>query len=1331
MSRILWLLFLLPLSSTAQLRPAKIFTSNMVLQREEPIRIWGKAIPGQTVSLSFAGERKSARVQPDSSWSITLKPTSTNSRPQTLQLSSGNEKIILKNILVGDIWLCIGQSNMEWPMEREAHFREEKSNSHQPLLRFYNPTYAGKNIYGTSYTDSVVQRLPPASFLRGQWQSCDSNSMKSMSAVAYYFGKQINQQMDVPIGLINLGIGGAPLETFIAKDALQNSREFSRKLQGDWLNNPALPTWIRERGKQNTGSVQRIPSDENGKFHAYKPGFVYTAAIEPLLPLPIKGILNYQGESNAQEMERVMEYADLSKLMIDDYRKKWRQPNLPYYFVQLSSIDTIQYKGQLWPQFREEQRKTLAIIPHSGMAVSSDIGARNDVHPTNKKDVGERLARWALHQTYQQHTIPSGPLPLSATYNNGRLRIQFEHLGGGLKTSDGKALRGFSLDGNQEAEATITEGGITIVTAQKPEHVYYGWKPYSDGNLVNAANLPASTFKIKTGRYPDSLFSTYYHQRWTLFQHLPQSKNDVIFIGNSITDGSEWAELFNDATLKNRGISGDVSVGVINRIDEVIKRKPSKVFLMIGVNDLARGISTDSLLKNILQIANEIKQQSPATKLFVQSLLPVNESLGKFSGHTSKARQIRELNESLSREASRHDFSFVDLYPSFTNPDGKLDTKYTNDGLHLTGEGYLLWKHLVFPYVYGLEKNPGIIPLPREIKWTKGNFSLHNCKYILVPDQQLMEEAIRLQKILAGFGWHPELTTSSVAAASYIELNLGNIASPTGKEEAYQLDVKENSIQLIANTPHGIFNGIQTLAQLMRDGLMVDACEIRDWPAFPWRGYMMDVGRNYMTVDLLKQQIDAMARYKLNLFHFHATEDIAWRLASRIYPQLNAPEHMLRDKGEYYTETELKDLIDYCKKRHITFLPEIDMPGHSAAFTRAMKTDMQSDSGLVYVKNILREFITTYDLPYLHIGADEVKITNRNFIPEITRFVEGFGKKLVGWQPGGNFTGNTIRQLWMEDNTHASGNANIQYIDSRHLYLNHMDPLEIPVTLFHRQIGNREQGDNSALGGTLCVWHDRAAGTENDIMRMNAVYPGILSFAERIWRGGGQAGWIANISDGDEKSFTAFENRLLENKFLYFRNQSFPYSRQSDLRWKLVGPFNNGGNLSKSFEPEAAGWNESQSPIVKQVTGGTIILRHWWAPLIKGIIDEPKENSTWYFTTRIHSVEAGEKDFWIGFNNLSRSTAADSPPPGAWDNKGSAVWVNGKSIAPPQWKRAGQRGHAEIPLVDEGYEYREPTKIFLQKGWNTVLIKAPVGSFKGKDWQNPVKWMFTFLPVGD
>jgi sialate O-acetylesterase len=488
---------LLPFFASAQLKVAKIFSNNMVLQREMPVRIWGKALPGMAITGSFANEKINETVQKDSGWVLVFKKQKANARPQSIILISKEETIELKNILIGDVWLCIGQSNMEMPMIKEMHYQEEIVNSQQPLLRLYNPAYAGKNTFNGLFTDAIFQNLTVENFYKGQWEVCDSNSFKLMSAVGYYFGKQIVSEINIPVGLLNISIGGAPLETFISTNTLKNSPQFSDKLKGDWLDNNALPVWVKDRGKQNVGSLKNLPHDQYGNNHAYKPGFVWQSGIEPILNMPIKGILCYQGESNAQEIERVNEYGELSALMIAAYRTAWKQWDLPFYYVQLSSIDTFKYKGQLWPQFRDEQRKMLSLIPNSGMAVCSDIGLKNDVHPTNKKEVGERLASWALNKTYHTNIIPSGPLPLEAIYKNGKVMITFEYTGNNLLSVDGKPLSGFSTDGINDCEAYIQNNTVVIAVKEKPSYIFYGWKSFTDANLVNSEKLPASTFKLK------------------------------------------------------------------------------------------------------------------------------------------------------------------------------------------------------------------------------------------------------------------------------------------------------------------------------------------------------------------------------------------------------------------------------------------------------------------------------------------------------------------------------------------------------------------------------------------------------------------------------------------------------------------------------------------------------------------------------------------------------------------------------------------------------------------------------------------------------------------
>jgi len=362
--------------------------------------------------------------------------------------------------------------------------------------------------------------------------------------------------------------------------------------------------------------------------------------------------------------------------------------------------------------------------------------------------------------------------------------------------------------------------------------------------------------------------------------------------------------------------------------------------------------------------------------------------------------------------------------------------------------------------------------------------------------------------------------------------------------------------------------------------------------------------------------------------------------------------------------------------------------------------------------------------------VDFTKITNADFLPQMIALLRLFKKKVIAWDPGGNVPEGTIMQMW---NGNTIAKENFASIDSRHLYLNHFDPIDGVVTTFNHQVCDVAVGDDTKLGATLCNWPDRRVEKEEDLINMNAVYPVLISFAERCWQGGGYKNYLSDIGvPGTRRydAFVAFENRLLEHKSLYFKNLSFPYVRQSNIEWKLIGPFDNKGKTEEVFAPESTlFFDTAQLKNYPSVWGGTIWLRHFWHPLIQSHLQNPPDSSTYYAVGKIWCDEEGTKDFWIGFNNLSRSYATDSPPIGAWDDRNSAVWVNGKMISSPVWKRGGQKGQLEIPLVDEGYEYRPPTKIFLKKGWNTILIKAPVGSFAGKDWQNPVKWEFTFVQI--
>lgn len=485
-------LVFLPTLVFGQLKTDPAWMDHMVLQRRQPITVTGKATPGETVRLTFKGRSASARALPDSTWRIRITPLPASATPADMLIQAGKARITLRDLLVGDVWLCLGQSNMEFPMRSEANYTEARKNLSGQIIRFYNPKYAGKGIYNQLFPDSLTRLLDSGGFYTGgAWQPCDTASLPGMSAVAYYFADKVTQQAGVPVGLVHLAIGGAPLETFVPKEALLADSGFARKARGNWLDNPDLPDWSRERGRQNRGHDE----SPEGPAHGYRPGFAFEKGLRAWTENPIAGILFYQGETNAQEIARVAEYGKLFAVMVSAYRDHW--PGAPCYFVQLSSIDSAKYRSQLWPQFRDGQRVMLQHIPRSGMAVSSDVGARNDVHPTNKRTVGQRLAAWALYDYYSmKNVVPSGPLAEKAVYADGTVTIFFTWAEG-LKPADGAWLKGFSLDGTHPAEAKIRGNTVEIRTPGRPAFVYYGWQPFTDANLVNAAGLPASTFRLR------------------------------------------------------------------------------------------------------------------------------------------------------------------------------------------------------------------------------------------------------------------------------------------------------------------------------------------------------------------------------------------------------------------------------------------------------------------------------------------------------------------------------------------------------------------------------------------------------------------------------------------------------------------------------------------------------------------------------------------------------------------------------------------------------------------------------------------------------------------
>lgn len=558
--------------------------------------------------------------------------------------------------------------------------------------------------------------------------------------------------------------------------------------------------------------------------------------------------------------------------------------------------------------------------------------------------------------------------------------------------------------------------------------------------------------------------------------------------------------------------------------------------------------------------------------------------------------------------------------------------------------------------------------------------------------------------------------------------------------EAYRLSVSNKRIKIEAVTEQGVYWAMQTLRQLERKKgkrSSVAGCEIVDWPAFRIRGFMQDVGRSYISMEELKREIEILSRFKINVFHWHLTENQAWRLESKIFPMLNDSVNTIRMPGKYYTLEEARDLVDFCKKHQVLLIPEIDMPGHSAAFVRAFRHDMQSPEGVKILKLLLDEVCETFDVPYLHIGTDEVEFTNPHFVPEMVAYVRSKGKKVISWNPGWHYKPGEIdmTHLW---SYRGKAQPGIPAIDSKFHYLNHFDVFGDIVALYNSRIYDQAEGSEDIAGTILALWHDRLIDNEWNLVIENGLYPNMLAIAERAWRGGGTEyfdglGTILPPEDTEAfKEFADFEKRMLWHKEHTFKGYPFAYVKQTNVKWNITDAFPNGGDMDKVFPPEQELKDtyhyNGNTYGVRQAIGAGIYLRHVWGDMVPAFYADPKENHTAYAYTWVYSPKDQEVGLWAEFQNYSRSEMDLAPLPDKWDYKGSRIWINDREILPPVWTATHKVKSYEVPLGNENCVGRVPLAVHLNKGWNKVFLKLPIGKFKMAE-TRLVKWMFTAVFV--
>lgn len=642
-------------------------------------------------------------------------------------------------------------------------------------------------------------------------------------------------------------------------------------------------------------------------------------------------------------------------------------------------------------------------------------------------------------------------------------------------------------------------------------------------------------------------------------------------------------------------------------------------------------------------------------------------------------------------------------------------------------------------------ERPPLIPLPRDITWREAATKLTGASLSLPEGAMDRARADHFRR-----------ETAAMLAARGVSLGAGGVALRfelsrdawfTDKPEGYRLSATREGVRVEAGAAAGLYHGLQTLAQLITrraDGAYLAHAEVRDFPAFPVRGVMNDTGRNHMPTAMLKELADELARYKLNVYHWHFTDNHGWRLESKAHPQVNSPASFDRMPGKCYTQAEFREFVEYCRVRHITVIPELDMPGHTASFRRAFGVESMEDPKVTGILcDLIRELASLAPadvMPYIHLGTDEARGRETVSAATLARYfrtVRECGRRAVCWSPGLQGDPDAIRQTWT--NRKRPPAPGVEYIDSQENYLNHLDPFEMVATLHFRK--NCPHPSAKGLGGILCSWPDMAMSDPRAHFAQTPQFPALVVYAESLWRDARERDlpeFYSNLPPRGHPEWTVFrefENRLVAHRDLFFRGREFPYVKQSDIVWRLLGPIPHGGNAGADFGVRAGDTRDAYEIGGKTYawsdevrTGATVVFKHYtdqptFANPIWG--RQTVAESTYYARTYIHSPADRVVSFWIGAQwwELSNFYAGMNRP-GEWHYSKPEFRVNGELVAAPVWAVPNRKPgyHSDGSFIDENYHFRAPTPIRLHRGWNEVLIKSP--HVKGAR-----RWMFTFVPV--
>lgn len=696
----------------AALECSRIFQSGMVIPQGKAVPVWGKADPGAKVEVSFKGQKHATKADENGRWSVSLSPMKADARGAVLEVVSGNDRNKMEDVLVGEVWLASGQSNMQWRMNQSSNKGEipEKEN---PQVRIMNLT-CNLHTNGGAYNLDDYKKKQSGSAFEGEWKPSTPGNISGTSAVGYLFVKELQKELNVPVGLICNAVGGTGMESWIPREALESTPKLASLTGSDWLNSPIISAWARGRAAQNLSNVKN--AGETDLRHPFKPGFLYEEGLRWMEPFPVSGVLWYQGETNAELDDWEINTTLLSTL-IKSWRNAFHSKNMPFVMIQLPRINDNAPLRAKWPEFREVQDEIATTLPNVFLVCTLDLGSTNsNVHPPDKLPVAKRASNTALDKIYgKKH-------PLSPRITQVKTKGRYLYLATdakSLKTSDGKDARYFELEDEAgqyvPAKATF-KGNVITLSAEgvsSPQNARYAWATFLEPNVVNESGLPLFPYRSLNANKPQPAapLGTYPKGR----------KIKVACVGDSITAGygignpasrypQVLGELLGDKfEVKNFGNSGKTAgeypsqkyrkqwYASTKEFEQAVAYQADIYICNLGINDTGSWWDPSLFEEGFTTIVNQLKGDRNPTFVTWGKLGPDyrgEEGKKAFPGNVFKDFKFNKQDNksSLNRPdaekiiqtlAKKENLYLLDAY----TPQSNAPENFAKDGLHPDANG--------------------------------------------------------------------------------------------------------------------------------------------------------------------------------------------------------------------------------------------------------------------------------------------------------------------------------------------------------------------------------------------------------------------------------------------------------------------------------------------------------------------------------------------------------------------------------------------------------------------------------------------------------------------